>query len=81
MLVNEEGPYDSIIRLRSWLFLKDGIDPTLETLRGVFSCIMCMSVWVGAVLSFLPTKVSVPFALSAIAILVDRWGLPRAKPS
>lgn len=75
MLVNEDGPDDMIINLRTKF-----LSPTMISLRptkgervlkGMFSCVWCMSIWVGAILAILPTRASVPFALSAVAIAID----------
>lgn len=75
MLVNEDGPDDVIINLRTYLTRPFEFAPNQlmyeRVLKGMFSCVWCMSIWVGLVLSILPTRASVPFALSAVAIAID----------
>lgn len=70
LLVNEEGPLELFARLR---LLVSGITDLL-------TCIWCCSVWVGigftALYWYLPAVafwVALPFALSAGAILWDKW--------
>lgn len=87
MLVTEEGPYEMLARLRNRIGIRfDEFSfpyPTTE-LSKLFSCVYCMSVWVGVfftVLYFFLPKVAVvvsfPFALSSVAILFYAKTEPR----
>lgn len=52
------------------------VDAPDTFLAGVFSCLWCMSVWVGlaaTITLLLVPEALLPFAFSAIAILVDRY--------
>lgn len=83
LLVNEDGPVQMFTRLRALA----GVRYNGETFQreasnivaGAFTCIWCMSVWVGAALTvaywqFPATIVwlCLPLALSAGAILIDK---------
>lgn len=81
ILVDEEGPFKVFHHLR--IFISKGL-PTgnqfIETLWGLFSCVWCMSVWVGFLLAltwyylwYHPlAKIAIyGFAFSAVAIVVD----------
>ncbi|MFG0252979.1 MAG: DUF1360 domain-containing protein [Phycisphaerales bacterium JB038] len=88
ILVEEDGPYDLFARLRNWLGVVDGDEGRYAewvdtyhryTVAELFSCIYCMSVWVGifyAVLYAVSPVVSLwaglPFALSAMALLINK---------
>lgn len=82
MLVEEEGPYEIFTRLRNWLGTdvdEDHRNQHLNTLRGILECIYCISVWLGfffvAVYVISPLAamyIALPFALSAIAIFLDK---------
>lgn len=77
MLVNEDGPLNLFnkLRTRTGLMYSYTIDgeykvsywPSWNPLH----CVYCTSVWVGLVLTLLPRKVSVPLALSGIAVLMN----------
>lgn len=88
MLVKEDGPWMVFEHLR----LKLGVqppqppsmvretDPPGKMPGSLFTCVWCMSIWVGsafALLFVLSRKVgywlSIPFALSAISCVIDRW--------
>lgn len=83
MLVNEAGPLDLFSKLRKtsgirYSFNHDGKwTPIYWPLWNPLHCVYCTSVWVGAALTLLPRKVSMPFALSGIAVLLnggaDKW--------
>lgn len=52
------------------------VDAPDTFLAGVFSCLWCMSVWVGLAVTLillLVPEALLPFALSTIAIMVDRY--------
>lgn len=85
LLVNERGPFDLFLRLRSWAgiqhdsqgrstIIPDGL------LSGVLSCVWCASVWVGAgwaaaywLWPDYALPVALALALSAAAVLVETW--------
>ena len=85
LFVNEKGPWNVFLRLRILAGIQHddngtayGIPDTF--LAGVLSCIWCCSVWVGffwtalwLVSSDTSLKLAVPFAFSALAILIDSW--------
>ena len=67
-VVNEYGPFEilAIIRAKQW--------------SGAFECIWCLSVWIGIFLTifywYTPSLIvllCLPFALSTVAILVDKF--------
>lgn len=73
LLLYEDGPFNVFMRLREavdW----NGLGPT--QLRLLFSCIYCISIWVGLVCAALMSVdywwVMMPFALSAVAVMVDK---------
>lgn len=78
LLVNEEGPFRVFEKLREKVGIhkeeiRDGFLP------GVLSCVWCCSMWVGGIWTlvwfFFPSVVewlALPFALSAVAIGVER---------
>jgi len=66
LLVQEDGPYQVLLTIRNYTKL--------------FDCIWCMSVWVGISITvfwvLMPEYaiiLALPFALSAVAIMFDRW--------
>lgn len=73
LLVNEDGPWESLERLRQLIGLKPG--PIEGFLPKLFSCIWCMSVWTTALAALVweisPTAVIIT-AGAAIALLVDK---------
>lgn len=83
LLVNENGPYEAFEQLRYWLGVR--INEQSESYGNnivgeLFSCIWCLSFWIGLILMiayvFYPTQMilaCLPFALSAGAILVNKW--------
>jgi hypothetical protein len=79
MLVEEEGPYDIFERLRHRLgvqYLEDGAAYSHNEWGKLFTCVWCMSVWVGAIVFIVSTLTGVawfgiPFALSALAIIIN----------
>lgn len=79
LLVNEDGPNDMflIIRTRLGVHLIGDDDRPESNLGRLFSCIWCMSVWVGAFIALVAITpywvLLIPFALSAAAIAIDRW--------
>lgn len=85
MIVNESGPFDVFLKLRSLAGIKhDENGKQMEVpsmfFAQLFSCVWCSSMWVAAfwVLAWyiLPSWV-IPAALlcagSAIAIILDKW--------
>lgn len=68
----EDGPYQLLPPLRDWL--RTNISTEL------FSCVWCFSIWAGAIVTvsywLIPVYtiwLCLPFALSAGAILVDKY--------
>lgn len=84
MLITERGPADMFVYLRSLIGIghNDDMLPISfpDTFFGnLFSCMYCLSVWVGffwyCCATLLPERwtlwVSIPLAVSAIAIIID----------
>lgn len=81
LLVNENGPFDIFQRLRFSVGVRwHGASSVPETeLAKVFLCLWCMSFWVGLLIAllffWLPAFTLfclMPFALSAVAIVIDK---------
>lgn len=70
LLLYEAGPLDAFLKLRS-LAARRAFTAQL------FSCMYCISVWVAVLCAVAALTeywvVMLPFALSAIAIVVDQW--------
>ena len=71
MFVWEDGPFNIFSKFQSWA------EPC-KFFQGLFSCVWCLSVWVGAILilSVIINKtvtiyLMLPFALSAISIALE----------
>lgn len=75
MLMYEAGPYDVLLKFRTSIGIKhDDYDkPFMWPPNNPMYCMWCFSVWIGVALSTAPIKLSLPFALSTIAIIVDDW--------
>lgn len=55
LLVNEDGPLDIFVKLRKYIGVETnayGVDVGQNVVAKVFTCIWCMSVWVGFLASF-----------------------------
>lgn len=69
LLLYESGPFDISLRIRS------AASRTAFTAQ-LFSCMYCLSVWIGLLCAVLTLTeawiVMLPFALSAVAIGMDR---------
>lgn len=70
LLVNEDGPYQMLAEFRH----------SAVKATHLFECVFCLSVWLGLIVAvayyFYPAwtvLAALPFALSAGAILVDRY--------
>lgn len=82
LLVNEYGPFNLLERLRYRLGVRYDEDLRrigTNVVSEAFTCVWCLSVWVGLVLSVALYAMPVwsvwlllPFALSAGAIVIDR---------
>lgn len=85
LLVNERGPFDAFLRLRSWAGIAhdDGGEPVSfdahSYLAGLLFCVWCTSMVAALALAVLymaypagAVWVSLPFALSALAIAFNR---------
>jgi hypothetical protein len=83
LLVNEEGPFDMFQHFRNVSGVKyDEYSVAYGTniLSNIISCIWCTSVWVAWILIILAAfwqnvvvVLCAPFALSAIAIIIESW--------
>ena len=85
LFVYDDGPFDLFqrLRLKVGILYYDSGEIIEESYKGwakLFSCIWCMSVWLGFFLAlcyfFYPlytTSLSMPFALSAMAMIVERF--------
>ena len=84
ILVEEDGPWDIVLNFRNTIAMYydqdvDAYSPKDDMIGQLFSCVRCMSVWVGAfwLLAWfiLPTTlfyiIALPFAFSGMAILID----------
>lgn len=82
LLVNEYGPFNLLERMRYRLGVRYDDDLRrigTNVVAEAFTCMWCLSVWVGLVLSIalyampvLSVWLLLPFALSASAIVIDR---------
>ena len=85
LLVRERGPWDVFVWIRTLAGIghDENKIPYMipdSMLAGILSCVFCSSMWValGWLIFFLITpllaeRVAVIFAISAGAILIDRW--------
>lgn len=83
LLVRERGPWNVFVRLRARAGIShDELGQPLEVpdnvLAGILSCTWCCSVWVAIPWAiFYPggwiEKIAAALAISAVAIVVDRW--------
>ena len=73
MLIAERGPFDLLTRIRRarGVVHDDSNEPVGWPDNSIFACLYCMSFWMGLILAILPWWVSVPFAMSALAIGYD----------
>lgn len=78
MLVVEDGPYDILDKIRRKLgveYASDGTPYSENTWGNLFTCVWCISVWVGTLFFVIDyinmTWIGIPFALSAISILAN----------
>jgi len=78
----EEGPFDIFAKVRHFVGVRHddhGIPYGLNTLSKGMLCVWCISMWFAvlwAVLYYLwrdSVWIALPFALSAGAIMVERW--------
>lgn len=83
LLVNEDGPAQMFTRLRALVGVRYNGETFQREASNIvaeaFTCIWCMSVWVGLALTvaywFLPATtvwLCLPLAFSAVAILIDK---------
>lgn len=82
LLLEERGPYDLLTTIREvagGVKHNEDVQPVSAPDNSLFSCIYCMSVWVGLAFAILPKRLALPFALSAAAIFADR-GLKWLEP-
>lgn len=80
MLVYEEGPFDIFLKIRSLFGITHHEDGSVEkipdnTLAKLFTCIWCMTIWMGALVYLLwlvaPVLVWI-LGLSTGAIIIER---------
>ena len=81
LLADEQGPYSIFSRFRYWAGERRGVDGRIagnQFAKGLM-CVWCVSVWVSIILSTLwclwpgSVIISTPFALSAVACIVNDW--------
>lgn len=85
LLVSEDGPFKAFRRLRELFGIQHDAEGHVylipdTSIAKLFSCLWCASVWVSAawllLLTILPVYcmwLSVWLALSAVAIVVEKW--------
>lgn len=83
ILVSEDGPWQLFPRLRSLSgvrYNEQSIPYATTTLSSLLICIWCLSPWVAGafVLAFYffpfwTILIASPFALSAMAVIIERW--------
>lgn len=79
LLVNEDGPANIFVQTRAFVGVQEYEDKQNNAIAGIFACIWCMSVWVGALFGMgwlawgdAVLWVALPLALSTVAIAIDR---------
>ncbi len=81
VITSEEGPFNVFKRFREWLGIKHHDDGTVSNVptkvfAKLFCCLWCLSIWVAPVVYviylYCPVLVWI-FAISCIAIIIDRW--------
>lgn len=85
MFVREEGPFRIFRHFREILGISHDLHGEITIipdrfLAQAFSCVWCLSMWVGVFwaafwLTFpeWSLKIAIPFAFSALAVVVDKW--------
>lgn len=83
LFVDEDGPFMMFAELRRLAGVRydKASEPVAENeMAKLFTCIWCFSVWLGLIVAaayyFYPIRtywICLPFALSALAISLDRW--------
>jgi hypothetical protein len=75
IVVFEAGPFDIFVWFRSKFGIEhdESGEPIVWNKRVVFGCVWCLSIWMSAVLYFLPPVVSYIFAGSAIAVVLEEY--------
>lgn len=75
LFMYEAGPWGSVQKLRAYFGVRHDPDgtPVAWPDGSVFECFLCFSVWVGLLSAASPSWLLRPFALSACAILVNKW--------
>ncbi len=75
LLMFESGPFNALEIMRKWLGVKEAYDPDkLWTgfISGLFSCMYCLSVWVGLSLAYLTNQpLYAGLGYSAVAVLIE----------
>jgi hypothetical protein len=81
LIALEDGPANVFERLRNWANSEAQTRGGMYTqFAGLIGCVWCSSVWLGALTTVahytmpnLATWLALPFALSAITMILDRW--------
>lgn len=83
LLVNELGPANIFEHMRTWIgvrYSESGIRYGENIVAEAFTCVWCLSVWVGLILGLVwtfngvaATMIAGPFALSGGAILIEKY--------
>ena len=81
---SEDGPFDVLIKIRHLLGIRYdskgrmlSVDqpPVYRELGRAASCMMCLSLWIGLLLTLIPSDfriILLPFAISAGALLINK---------
>lgn len=72
MLTAEQGPFNMFVKLRNKLgFAHDEFGLVIGRPTGnVLSCLWCTSIYISIALMLLPVIISLPFAISALSIII-----------
>lgn len=83
LLVNENGPFEILEIFRHKIGVKyndSNIPYGLNQFAELFTCIYCLSIWIGIIISLLymtvpvyTTIICLPFALSTVAIGLHKY--------
>ena len=83
LLVTEEGPFGILAKFRSFIGVRyDELSKPYSTnvIADIFTCIWCASMWIGIFFSVIyyinahfAIMLSLPFAISAVAIVLEKY--------
>lgn len=76
MVTNERGPLDLLVRLRALTGVEEDVHGTtvVHNMITPLWCVLCTSIWVAGVMGLVPLAVRRAFALSAAAVLLNKYG-------